>query len=204
MIYGAAKWDAINVRLGALYAHHNVDVNRTITVPGFGDRVGSSYDGLSLMAFGEVGYAFDLGGLTLEPFIGASVMRLRLDGFQEEGGAAVLTGYGLTYDLGTTTLGLRTEAKLGLDLPLTVHGMVGWRHAFGNVNPSALFAFSGGASAFSAAGIPIDRDAFVAEAGLDWQIGQNMTLGVPYASQIGKRAQEHAVKGSFTWHFETR
>lgn len=69
--------------------------------------------------------AFDLGGVKLEPFVGASVMRLHLDGFQEEGGAAALTGYGRTYDLGTTTLGLRAEAKLGVDLPLTVHGLVG-------------------------------------------------------------------------------
>ena len=203
-IYGVARWDAINVRLGALYAHHDVDVDRTIVFPGFSDRVGSSYDGSTLMAFGEVGYAIGLGGATLEPFLGASMMRLHMDGFQEEGGAAALTGYGRTYELGTTTLGLRAEAKLGLDLPLTLRGMVGWRHAFGDVNPSALVAFSGGVSSFDVAGVPIDRDALVAEAGLDWQIGNDMTLGVSYAGQIGERAQVHAVKGNFTWRFETR
>jgi outer membrane autotransporter protein len=156
------------------------------------------------MAFGEVGYEFDLGRVKLEPFLGASIMRLHMDGFQEEGGAAALTGYGRTYDLGTTTLGVRAEAKLGANLPLTVHGTVGWRHAFGDVNPSALLAFGGGASAFTVSGIPIDRNAFVAEAGLDWKINKDMTLGVSYSGQIGSRAQEHAVKGSFTWQFETR
>jgi fibronectin-binding autotransporter adhesin len=202
-IYGAAKWNAFNIRLGALYAHHDVDVNRTIAFPGFSDRVGSSYDGSTLMAFGEVGYELDLGGLTLEPFLGASVMRLHMDGFREDGGPATLVGYGRSYELGTTTLGLRAEAELGLDFPLTVHGMVGWRHAFGDVNPTALLAFSGAASAFDIAGIPINRDALVAEAGLDWQIGEDMTLGVSYAGQIGRRAQEHAVKANFSWRFET-
>lgn len=203
-IYGAAKWDAINVRLGALYAHHDVDVNRTVAFPGFRDRMGASYDGSTLMAFGEVGYELALGRIKLEPFLGASVMRLQMDGFREEGGPAALVGHGRTYELGTTTLGLRAEGKLGLDLPLTVHGMVGWRHAFGDVDPSALLAFSGGASAFMVAGIPVDRDALVAEAGLDWQMGRDMTLGVSYAGQIGQRAQAHAMKGNFTWRFDTR
>jgi outer membrane autotransporter protein len=202
-IYGASKWDAFNVRLGALYAHHDVDVNRTVAFPGFSDRVGSSYDGSTLMAFGEVGYEVNLGGVTLEPFLGASVMRLHMDGFREDGGPAALVGYGRTYELGTTTLGVRGEAKIGLDLPLTGHGMVGWRHGYGDVRPSALLAFAGGASAFNAAGIPIDRDTLVAEAGLDWQIGKAMTLGVFYSGQIGKRAQVHEVKGSLNWRFET-
>ena len=111
-------------------------------------------------------------------------------------------GYGRSYELGTTTLGLRAETQLGTDLPLSLRGMVGWRHAFGDVHPSALLAFSGGASAFHVAGIPIDRDALMAEAGLDWQIDESMTLGVSYTGQIGEQA--HEVKGTFNWRFETR
>ncbi|WP_414474060.1 autotransporter domain-containing protein [Microvirga sp. M2] len=203
-LYGAAQWDAINVRLGMLYAHHDVDVNRTISFPGFSDRASASYDGSTLMAFGEVGYALDLGRVKLEPFVGASVMRVHMDDFREGGGPAALAGYGHSYELGTTTLGIRAETQLGTDLPLTVRGLMGWRHAFGDVNPAALLAFLEGVSAFEVSGIPIDRNAFVAEAGLDWQISPDMTLGVSYAGQMGSRAQEHAVKGNFTWRFATR
>jgi len=203
-LYGAAKWDALSVRLGALYAGHDVDVNRTIRFPGFSDRASASYDGSTLLAFGEVGYEVGLGQVTLEPFVGASVMRLHLDGFREDGGPAALVGSGRSYELATTTLGLRAETQLDTDLPITVRGMVGWRHAFGDVSPAALLAFSGGVSGFNVAGIPIDRDALVAEAGLDWQISPDMTLGVSYAGQVGQRAQDHAVKGSFTWRFGTR
>ncbi|WP_414475987.1 autotransporter-associated beta strand repeat-containing protein [Microvirga sp. M2] len=203
-IYGAAKWDAVNVRLGMIYAHHDVDVNRTISLPGFRDKASASYNGSTLLAFGEIGYEFDLGKTKVEPFLGASVMRLHLDSFREDDGPAALVGYGRTYELGTTTIGIRAETQLGTDLPLTLRGLVGWRHAFGDVNPSTLLAFSGGVSAFEVSGVPLDRNAFVAEAGLDWQIAKDMTLGVSYAGQIGRRAQEHAVKGNFTWHFETR
>jgi fibronectin-binding autotransporter adhesin len=203
-LYGSGSWGGLNLRLGGFYAGHDFDVSRTVTFPGFSDRTHASYDGWTAQAFGELGYQVSLkGGVTLEPFLGASVMRLHMDGFQEEGGAAALTSYGRSYDLGTTTLGLRAEARLGLDLPLTVRGMVGWRHAYGDVNPSALLAFSSGASAFNVAGIPIDRDALVAEAGLDWQVNKTMTLGVSYTGQIGERAQAHAVKGNFSWRFET-
>ncbi|MCB8819956.1 autotransporter outer membrane beta-barrel domain-containing protein [Microvirga rosea] len=142
--------------------------------------------------------------MKLEPVLGATVMRPHLDGFQEDGGAAALTGYGRNYELGTTTLGIRAEARLGADLPLSVHGLVGWRHSVGDMHPSALLALSGGLSAFNVAGIPVDRDALVAESGLEWEMGRDMTLGVSYSDQVGQRAQEHAVKGNFTWRFETK
>jgi outer membrane autotransporter protein len=79
--------------------------------------------------------------------------------------------------------------------------MAGWRHAFGDVDPVALVAFSGGASAFTVSGIPLDRDAFVAEAGLDWQITNAVSLGATYSGQIGQRSQDHAMKGNFVVRF---
>jgi outer membrane autotransporter protein len=64
-----------------------------------------------------------------------------------------------------------------------------------------LLAFAGGASAFTVAGVPIDRDALVAQAGLDWQASDALSLGVSYSGQIGERAQDHALKGNLTWRF---
>lgn len=203
-VYGAAVWGSVNLRLGASYAWHDIDTKRAIRFPGFADEVSASYGGSTIQAFGEVGYALDLGHVTLEPFVGTSVLRLHTDGFQEEGGAAALTGYAQDQDLATTTLGLRVAARLSDELPLSVRGMLGWRHAYGDVNPTALLAFAGGASSFAVAGTPVDRDALVAEAGLDWQASRDISLGVSYEGQIGEQAQEHTVKGSFIWRFGTR
>lgn len=55
--------------------------------------------------------------------------------------------------------------------------------------------------AFLTVGLPIDRDALVAEAGLDVLVGSGTTLGVAYTGQVGDRAQDHAVKGNFTYRF---
>lgn len=200
-IYGATRWGAIHVRLGASYAHHDIDTARTVVFPGYADQASAAYDGSTVQAFSEIGYRFDWGKALIEPFIGASILRLRMDGFAENGGAAALIGLARTYDLGTTTLGVRMEARLSDDIPLTLRGMLGWRHAYGDVNPDALLTFQGGASAFAVSGVPIDLNALVAEAGLDWQATKDMSLGISYGGQIGSRAQEHALKGNFTWRF---
>ncbi|MBF9234138.1 autotransporter outer membrane beta-barrel domain-containing protein [Microvirga alba] len=200
-LYGSAAWGAINLRLGASYAAHDIDTQRIVQFPGFSDAVRTSRGGSTAQAFGEVGYRFDLARVQIEPLVGASILRLRTDGFREDGGAAALIGYGQTYDLGTTTLGVRAEARLSDEVPLTLRGLLGWRHAFGDVKPSALMAFASGASAFTVLGTPIDRDALVAEAGLDWQVSKDIVLGVSYSGQIGSRAQDHALKGNFTWRF---
>ncbi|MCB8819381.1 autotransporter domain-containing protein [Microvirga rosea] len=203
-LYGSANWGAITLRLGAAYAGHDIDTNRTITFPGFADATGASYNGSTLQAFGEVGYRFAFAGAEIEPFLGASILRLRTDGFVESGGAAALAGYARSHDLGSTTLGLRAEARLSRDIPLTVRGLLGWRHAFGDIEPEALLAFRDGASAFTVSGTPLDRNALVAEAGLEWQPSDAIMLGVSYSGQIGSKAQEHAIKGNFVWKFETR
>ena len=200
VVYGAARWGAVALRLGGSLARLDIDTNRNVVIPGFADNLTASRNGTGLQAFGELGYRLSGGGVAFEPFIGASVLRLMMDGFGEVGGASALIGTGRTSDLGTTTLGLRMQAGFGEGLPLTLTGMIGWRHAYGDVTPEALLAFGAG-PAFAVAGVPVDRDALVAEAGIDWQAMRDLTLGVSYSGQAGHRAQDHTVKGNLTWRF---
>src|SRR5690606_2716590 len=102
-----------------------------------------------VQAFAEIGYRFDWGPAQIEPFAGASLLRLHTDSFIESGGSASLLGHGRTYDLGTTTVGLRAQASLGADTPVTLKGMLGWRHAYGDVAPELLMAFRDGSVPFA-------------------------------------------------------
>ncbi|NIX78429.1 autotransporter outer membrane beta-barrel domain-containing protein [Microvirga terricola] len=199
--YGTGKWDAINLRLGAAYAHNDIDTARSVTYPGFDDVAKASIDGASLQAFGELGYRFAWDRVQIEPFIGASVMKLEADRFFESGGAAALLGRSRTYELGTSTLALQAEMQLSDNLPLIARGMIGWRRTYGEVTPSALLVFPGAGSTFSVSGLLIDRDALVAEAGLDWKATSDISLGASYSGQIGSQAQDHAFKGNFIWKF---
>jgi fibronectin-binding autotransporter adhesin len=63
--------------------------------------------------------------------------------------------------------------------------------------PTALLAFQGGTQPFSIAGVPVDRNAFVTEAGLDYAT----TLGLAYSGQYGQRATDSAIKGHLNVKF---
>ncbi|MCB8822136.1 autotransporter outer membrane beta-barrel domain-containing protein [Microvirga rosea] len=200
-LYGSATWGPLALRLGTSYARHDFDTTRHIFFPLFSDTTTASYGGSTFQTFGEAGYRLGWGWGHVEPFVGASILRLHTASYQENGGAAALTGYGSSYNLGTTTLGIRAEAQFGDDNAVTLRGMVGWRRAYGDIRPTALMAFAGGASAFTISGVPLDQDTLVGEAGIDWQATQSLSLGASYTGQIGARSQEHALKGNLTLRF---
>jgi fibronectin-binding autotransporter adhesin len=199
-LYGGASYSALQLRGGALFAYNRYTSDRSVAFPGFADSLSSGYGGDTLQAFGEAGWRVAVAGFgqatSIEPFVGAMAMHIHSDSFRETGGAAALIGAAQGYDYATTTLGLRAEASLFSDAPLTAHGMVGWRHAFGDVTPTSTLALASSPSIpFSIAGAPIARDALLIEAGLDWRFGKAATFGLFYSGELGSRDQDNAVKG---------
>ncbi len=202
-LYGGGHVGPVALRLGASYSFNNIDSQRDVTVGSLSDHDKASYQARTAQVFGEVGYDLKLGPVALEPFAGMAYVNLDTDGFKEKGGASALHGKGQNQDMPYSTLGLRVAgeiAKLGGG-SLTAHGMLGWRHAYGDVTPTADLSFGGGSSAFTVAGTPIARDALVAQAGLDLNITDRLTVGLAYDGQIAGNAQDNAVHGSFTWKF---
>ncbi|MCP4563812.1 MAG: autotransporter domain-containing protein [Bosea sp.] len=206
-LYGGGQWGALSLRTGLSYTWHDLSTRRSIVSAGLGDTLQADYDAGTAQAFGELGYRIDLGQtalgqVALEPFAGLAYVVLRSDRFSERGtGAAALSGASDDTSLGYTTLGLRaaTTARLsGMDL--TLRGGLGWRHAFGDVDPKTTLAFAG-SNPFGIAGLPIARDAALVEAGLDVALGSNMTLGASYTAQLAEDAQDHAFKANFAIRF---
>ena len=100
------------------------------------------------------------------------------------------------YDFGATTLGVRGEATMFSNVPLLARGLLGWRHVFGDVTPASVLAFESAPSIpFSIAGAPIARDALMIEAGFDWRLTSNATLGVYYSGALAVRDEDNAIKG---------
>ena len=130
-------------------------------------------------------------------FIG---IRIHQNGFTEGGGIAALTGTAKDFDVQTTTLGVRSELAFA-SLPVSVTTMLAWRHAYGNVVPSVLLGFQGGAQAFSVSGIPIDHAALVAETGVNYAVTSMLTLGLSYSGQFGQGATDNAFKGNLNLRF---
>lgn len=154
--------------------------------PGFNDSLKGDYYAATTQIFGELAYGFSVGAARFEPFANLAYVNLHTGGFTEKGAVAALTGASANTDATFTTLGLRASTTLGLnDANVTVRGMVGWRHAFGDMTPDAIMRFAGGGNAFSIAGAPLVRNAALFEAGLDYALTPTATLGVSYRGQFG-------------------
>ncbi len=200
--YGGVRVGGLGLRAGAAYAWHDIDTSRSIALPGFTDRARDTYGARTAQAYGEVGYAMSVGPTVLEPFGTLAYVDLRTDGARESGGAATLRGRGDSSSATFTTLGVRASAAFvaGDGHRITVHGMAGWRHAFGTVKPRATLAFAGGPD-FRVAGVPVARDAAVIEAGIDVSLTGQVAVGMRYNGQMGSGVHDHGMRASLTVRF---
>ena len=188
-LYGGAEAGAWGLDFGAIHNWHAVDTSRTVSFTNYSpERLSARYDARSWQLFAEAGHKVQVGGLMLEPFAGVSHTGLASDGFSESGGDAALTSSSDTDNTTFTTLGMHGAMVL-LD---TVHvrGMAGWRHAFGDTDPSSTHTLSG-SSPFTVTGAPTAEDAVVTEFGIEASLSDNAFLGVAYKGQYGDGAATH-------------
>lgn len=202
-LYGGAQWDAVGLRLGATFAHHEIDTSRSAIVGGVANRHSTSYDAGTTQLFGELGYRVDTTYAAIEPFVGARYVHVKSDSFQEDGPApTALAGLSSSSDIGVTTLGMRFSHDLawGGNTPITMRGMLGWNHAFGDTTPERGLAFAGG-QPFLIEGLPIAKDALAVEAGFDIGISANARIGLSYTGQFSGETSDNGVKADLTVRF---
>lgn len=197
-VYAGTQWGALGFRAGAIYGWHDIDTHRNVVFPAFSESLSANYRAATAQAFGELAYQVDVGQSAFEPFANLAYVHLKTDGFAETGGTtSALTGMGATSDNSFSTLGVRASTQLDMGTTrAALHGMVGWQHAYGDVNPAADLAFNTGAS-FTISGTPIARNALALEAGFDVLLSPSATLGASYSGQIARESQGHAFKINF-------
>ncbi|NGN41683.1 autotransporter domain-containing protein [Mesorhizobium sp. CGMCC 1.15528] len=193
-LYGGTQWGALAFRTGLAYSWHDIETRRDVAFPGFSDQLKGDYRAGTTQLFGEFGYGIEAGAFSFEPFANLAYVSLRTGGFAEQGGAAALASASQTTDVTFTTLGLRAASAFTLGtVEVTAKGMLGWRHAFGDVTPLSTAAFAG-SNAFTVAGTPIARNAALVEAGLDLKLSDTASISASYTGQYGSGAQEHGFK----------
>ena len=199
-LYAGARFGQLRFDAGAAYSWSESDIRRQVQIRGFGDALRLQRPGSVAQAFAELGYGFAFSGFALEPFAQLALIRVSTEAGIERGGAAALRVLSSEQTLGFSTLGLRVEAQIGT-APLFARAMLGWRHGFGELTPQAKTAFATGTTAARVFAAPIDREALVAEAGLDWRISSATALGLTYSAAIGERSRDHALKGRVEMRF---
>ena len=207
-VYGGTNYGAFDLKLGAIAASSDTHTNRTSSFPMFSGTASSIYGGYAAQGFAEASYHLPwhwtiwsmvpgLESLSVQ----AAIIHLGQDRYSETafatgfGGAAGLIGASRDYDIGTTTLGLRTEYKLAALPGFTLRTLIGWRYAYGDVRPSVSQSFAGAFGSFTVAGVPVDCNAFVSETNLDCAVSSAVTVGLSYAGQVGNHGSDNAFKG---------
>ena len=187
--------------VGAGYTWHRFDTQRNVAFGGFNDQLTANYSGGTAQVFGEASYKVDAGRFTVEGFSNLIYVNLRTNAFTETGGAAALSSAASSSDVTFTTLGVRgsTDVSLGAT-EATVHGTLGWRHAFGEVAPASSFAFDG-SGGFDISGAAIARDATVLGAGIDFAIAPKTKLGISYTGQVSSKASDHGIDAKLAVNF---
>lgn len=69
------------------------------------------------------------------------------------------------------------------------------------MTPDVALAFAANGAGFTVSGVPLARDTALIEAGMDFAIAREATLGVSYSGQLGDDVADHAVTGRFDWRF---
>nr|WP_246591735.1 autotransporter-associated beta strand repeat-containing protein [Aminobacter anthyllidis] len=195
-VFAGGQWEAFSLRAGAAYSWTDIETSRTVAFANFNDKLTASYDAGTTQVFGEASYRLQQGDAIVEPFAALAYINVKTDGFTEKGGQAALTASTSTTETTFATLGVRASTEIairGMDAKL--HGMVGWRHTFGDVTPLASVAFKSG-GAFTVAGAPIAKDTAIVEAGLDLTLTPDATLGVTYAGQFGSGAVDQSFRAN--------
>lgn len=205
--YTGTEWqlsngNALAFSSGLAYTWHQIEMNRSVAFPAFGDNLNADYDAGTFQIFGELGYKIRLPKAVIEPYANLSYVRLGTDGFDEDGQTAAALSMN-SDKMSTTFSTLGVRASTGFDLgtiPTTARADIGWRHASGDVNPVSTASFVG-SNAFTVAGAPIAKDAAIIEAGLDFALSKDAILGVSYSGQFGSGAQRNGFNASLKVSF---
>lgn len=192
-VYAGAELDAWRLQFNALQTWHGISSNRNVSFGGLNETLTANYGAQTSLVYGEVGYAFDLDNVALEPFASASYAVTNTDAFSETGGLSALSSAATRNDAITTVIGLRSSTSIALDDKLvTLSGMVGWQHQSGKA-PSNQVTLAG-STPFTVTGADSADNAFVYEAGLNLDISERFNADLVYGGRLSQSDLSHSIK----------
>ncbi|MBJ6131847.1 autotransporter domain-containing protein [Ochrobactrum sp. Q0168] len=199
--YGGYAWKNFNLTFGGNANLHDIDSKRTIRFKEVSNDNRASYKANSFHGFAELGYNIDTSLALLEPFAGISYAYAKTNSFTESAAVTALSGSGANSDLLSNYLGIRLSNNYALSETnsLNTKLALGWQHNSAD-QPETTLRFSDGPG-FMVEGLPLDKNMFYAQAGLDLNLAHNTSLGVHYRGQFANKAQDHAIRVNLAVNF---
>lgn len=196
--YLGSRAEGLGIRGGLAHSWHEVDTERTVAFTGFNEYVTANYKARTTQLFAEVDYEVEVAGQSIAPFLSVAWARLQANRFMEAdflspiGSTAGLRAGSQKHNATFATLGARADLELGERL--LVDGMLGYRRTLSGDEPSLRMGFVDGAQGFTIHGVPLARDAMVADIGLALRLGENIRIGAAYNGLLGSDVRDHAVE----------
>lgn len=182
---------------GALVSWHDVNSVRSLAALGQGPASGD-YDARTYSIYVDASYKTKLNGYKVEPFVTLEHVGYESDGFTESGGIGSMTVAAISTETTFGTIGLRGEAALSNPVSGGAHivgtGTLGWRHAFGDINPAVSAGLQG--NALTTYGMPIARNELFLEAGMDMRLSESSTFNVSYSGRLADNYDDHGLKAA--------
>ena len=175
--YGAGP---VTARIGGSYAWHDIDASRSIVFPTFSEDAEATYDATTMQLFGEVGYKVPVDAAVIEPFARIEHLRLKTDGFGEDGDTAALTIDEETRKLQFLSLGVRATGSAPVSSTMTLEPQLSaaWRRGWGDLEGRSSAAFDG-SDAFDIVGARLPKNALDLDVGVGLRSG-NVRVGISY------------------------
>ncbi|UHS58511.1 autotransporter outer membrane beta-barrel domain-containing protein [Agrobacterium vaccinii] len=200
-LYAAGDIGPLDFIGGTIATKNDISTRRNIAFGAFTDRPSANYAGTTAQIFGDIAWTFEINDLSIQPFANHAYVNLDTEGFTEDGGAAALTVSGGSSDVSISTLGMRWTANIrGGDLPVVASGMLGWRHAAGDLAPISISSF-GGNDPFILEGVTMPRDAMVIKAGITAEFSKDARFSLTYAGEFGSGFSSNAAYANLSVNF---
>jgi subtilase-type serine protease len=193
-LYAIGNIGPLNLVGGAIYSHNDASTRRDISFATFTSQLSADYASATRQVFADLSWTQDLDAVKLQPFANLAYINLKTDAFREAGGDAALSAAADDNQITTSTIGLRWSVNWpDNDLPVTLSGMLGWRHIAGDVTPTSNLAFVGG-SPFIIEGVEMPRDSLVAKLGISAKLSKSARLTLSYSGEFGKGLQSSSAQ----------
>ncbi|MDW5312493.1 autotransporter domain-containing protein [Rhizobium sp. PL01] len=200
-LYASGDIGPLDFTGGAIYARNEAEIHRSVSFATFTDRLTANYDSATTQVFGDLSWTLRMDDISIQPFGNLAYIHLNTDGFKENGGAAALSAAGSSDAVTIATAGVRFSADLPTgELPVALTGMLGWRHAAGDLSPSSRLAFSGG-TPFMIEGVAMPRDALVVKAGISAELSKSARLTLTYSGEFANGMQSNAAQANLLVDF---
>ncbi|WP_185752288.1 autotransporter domain-containing protein [Pseudomonas fluorescens] len=185
-----------SLKAGTSYTFNEIDTRRTVNFGDFSDSPHADYSANTTQVFSDVGYRLNAGPVVLEPYADLAWVKVNADGFTEHGGPAALTVDSSDNDVTYSTLGIRPSYTfVANEMPMRVKGGLGWRHTFGDLEPSDKNAFARTTNTFAIPGLPLAEDVTVVNLGVEAALTPSTNLSLIYSGQLASDAHENGLVG---------